>query len=415
MNERRWPELTILSVCAFGAFVTMFLNFRSPVARALQRGERISGLLIGSDYEDYTRHSDTLMFVSYDPQSRFLDVMSIPRDTAISLPSRPHIHRINEVFAYEFRHSGRNFVIASMALKSTVETMLSSGTAQVRIPYFFTIDYGGFRALIDAMGGIYVKVSEPMNYDDNWGHLHIHFEPGTYLLNGQKALEYVRFRGGSADQGRQRRQQLFVKDVLQRLKNPSVIWRFPSYAKKLMSGFHTNIGVWDGISILLEGRRLSWNNLRLISLPGTTSGMMWKMNADNTQRVMVMLQSRAPRGPWTRGPENGPAVNTPNADWKMRPTVEVWNASKQPNAARSMVQFLRDKGFDVVRYGNFSTRQPQTLVIDRSGDLRPAQAVAAALRFISPDVVSRPDPGPQVDVSVIVGNDYHVPEGRWKR
>jgi hypothetical protein len=107
-------------------------------------------------------------------------------------------------------------------------------------------------------------------------------------------------------------------------------------------------------------------------------------------------------------------VNTPAADWKMRPTVEVWNASKQPNAARAMVQFLRDKGFDVVRYGNFSTRQPQTLVIDRSGDLRPAQAVAEALRFLTPDVVSRPDPGPQVDVSVIVGNDYHASEGRWK-
>ena len=68
------------------------------------------------------------------------------------------------------------------------------------IPYFFTIDYQGFRSLIDAMGGVYVKVNEPMHYDDSWGKLHIHFDPGTYLLDGKKSLEYVRFRGGSADQ-----------------------------------------------------------------------------------------------------------------------------------------------------------------------------------------------------------------------
>src|SRR5579864_8198040 len=109
MNERRGLDLTILSLFAFAAFATMILNWSSPIARALQSGQRISGLLIGSDYEDYTRHSDTLMYVSYDPQSRFLDVMSIPRDTMVTVPGQPRIRRINEEFAYEWRHSGKDF------------------------------------------------------------------------------------------------------------------------------------------------------------------------------------------------------------------------------------------------------------------------------------------------------------------
>jgi len=46
------------------------------------------------------------------------------------------------------------------------------------------------------------------------GHLHIHFQPGTYLMNGHTALQYVRFRGSNADQGRVLRQQLFVKELL---------------------------------------------------------------------------------------------------------------------------------------------------------------------------------------------------------
>jgi polyisoprenyl-teichoic acid--peptidoglycan teichoic acid transferase len=251
-------------VCASLSLLTMGLTWQSPVARSLMQEQRIRGILIGSDYEDNTRHSDTMMVISYDPQSRFLDVLSIPRDTMISIPQMPSVHRVNEVFAHEFRHSGKNFTVTSMALKGVVETLLSSGTAQgFDIPYFFTIDYGGFRAFIDALGGVYVKVTEPMNYDDSWGHLHIHFEPGTYLLDGKHALEYVRFRGKSADQGRVRRQQIFVREVLKRMKSPVLLWRLPGSIKTVMAGFHTNLSLWDMASLLLEGRRVGWRNIRL--------------------------------------------------------------------------------------------------------------------------------------------------------
>src|SRR5690242_10061000 len=115
-------DRSILAACASLSLVTMALIWLSPIGRSLMEGERIHGVLIGSDYEDYTRHSDTLMVVSYDPSSRFLDVLSIPRDTMVSIPQMPAVRRINEVFAHEFRHSGRSFTIASLALKSVVET-----------------------------------------------------------------------------------------------------------------------------------------------------------------------------------------------------------------------------------------------------------------------------------------------------
>src|SRR5256885_7660635 len=120
----------ILAACAFMSLFTMGLAWQSPVARALIEEQRIRGLLIGSDYEDRTRHSDTLMAISYDPQSRFLDVLSVPRDTMITVPSMPAVRRINEIFAHEFRHSGKDFAIASLAVKNVVETILSSGKAQ---------------------------------------------------------------------------------------------------------------------------------------------------------------------------------------------------------------------------------------------------------------------------------------------
>jgi hypothetical protein len=76
-----------------------------------------------------------------------------------------------------------------------------------------------------------------------------------------------------------------------------------------------------------------------------------------------------------------------------------------------VMALLRQKGFDVVKIGDFSSRQYQTLVVDRSGDLRAAQAVAEALNEgAAPEVVSRPEPALHVDVSVILGNDYQVSE-----
>ncbi len=409
---RRRLDLSIAGSCLFLSALTMVLSWTSPIARSLCRGERITGLLIGSDYEDNTRHSDTLMVVSYDPGRRFLDILSIPRDTMVSIPTLGRVKRINEVFAYEFKHTGRNFDLTSSRLTSEVAIMLSSGSFHpLVIPYYFTIDYSGFRSLIDLMGGIYVRVYEPMNYDDSWGHLHIHFQPSPepQWLNGKRALEYVRFRGGSADQGRVRRQQLFIKEILKRLKNPALLWRLPTYTKTFLAGFHTNASMWDLVTLFVEGRRLDWHNLRPLSLPGKPNGQLWEMNVENTQRIVALMTSPAPsRAALARAEAHSAAT------WHGKPTVEVWNASDRPNAAKAVTVLLRDKGFDVVKFGNFSTRQQQTLVVDRSGDLRPAQAVAEALQSATPDVVSRPDQSLQVDVSVIVGNDYPITDERWK-
>lgn len=411
MKRPRLFDLAVLTLCVGGALVALAMHVLSPVSRSIARGERIWGVLIGSDYDDHARHSDTLMVWSYDPQSRFLDILSIPRDTMIDIPERPNVKRINEVFTYEFRHTGRNFALSSLALAGVVETLLSSGTAHaVKLPYFFTIDYRGFRALIDAIGGVQIRVTEPMHYDDNWGALHIHFEPGTYRMTGKQALEYVRFRGKSADSGRVLRQQLFIKELLKQMKKPQLVWRLPDCARALWSGFYTNLTPWDAWTLLLEARRMTTANIRPFSLPGQPIGNLWKMNPASTAQILTLMSSRPPRlRKWGEAavPLAEPDARTPSGT-AMAPTVEVWNASDKPMAARAVTNLLRKQGFDVVKYGPFATRQQRTLVIDRSGKLRPAQQVAQVLKAAEPEVVSRIDLGRQVDVWVIIGNDFPV-------
>ena len=69
----------ILAGCAGLSLLTMGLTWQSPVGRSLMQEQPIRGLLIGRDYKGNTRHSDTMMVVSYDPRTRFLDVLHSTR------------------------------------------------------------------------------------------------------------------------------------------------------------------------------------------------------------------------------------------------------------------------------------------------------------------------------------------------
>ena len=99
------------------------------------------------------------------------------------------------------------------------------------------------------------------------------------------------------------------------------------------------------------------------------------------------------------------AVITPQPPEGQRVRVEVLNASGTAGLARAVTNRLRDQGYDVVFFGNARGFGGDTsYVIDRAGDARSAESVAAALGIAR--VESRPDPALMLDVTVIVARDW---------
>lgn len=91
-----------------------------------------------------------------------------------------------------------------------------------------------------------------------------------------------------------------------------------------------------------------------------------------------------------------------------RVRVEVLNATTTSGLARTATNVLRDRGFDVVNFGNAPTGTPQqSVVIDRVGNLEQAQQVADALGIAR--VESRRDPGLILEVTVVLGGDWRPP------
>ncbi len=361
----------------------IYFSYTSPLSRAIRRGERINAVILGTDLVDYARHTDTMMFASYDPRSRFLDIISIPRDTHFS-PKGYNLHKINEIYAYNWRKS-KDDAYCCQQVQAGIEELFSN---KVAVPYYLQIDYSSFRTFINMIGGVTIDVEEPMHYDDTAGKLHIHFEPGVQHLDGQKALEYVRFRSKAGDLGRVLRQQYFFKAILDRLKNPVVLASMPKIVYTVTKDIKTNLNTWDILVCMLEARHFSQKNLRLAQLPGTTNGNFWEIDQDNTMGLLAKIF-----------PENGAATVSQGPQMK----VEVWNASGRPHVAEKVAWLLRKQGFDVMDYGNFATRQKKTLIKDLTGNLRAAQKISDCLAC--GEVVTRYDAKRLIDVSVILGED----------
>jgi hypothetical protein len=108
-----------------------------------------------------------------------------------------------------------------------------------------------------------------------------------------------------------------------------------------------------------------------------------------------------------RYPEAGAAEGHTSYAPGERVRVEVRNAGGVAGAAHDATDILRERGFDVVQYGNASSfDRDTTVVVDRVGRRDLAEAVANALGIRN--VLVEPDSDLFVDVSVLLGRDWAV-------
>lgn len=373
--------------------VTIVGHRRSPVAQALADGRPVPILLFGIDAADASHHTDTLMLAVWDPVKDLLRVLSIPRDTRVHIPGY-RFRRINEIYGYHRRTKG-DPAFAARKVAEGVEHVLSTDDARIRLPYHLRIDFGVFRRLVDLVGGVWVTVKTPMHYDDYAGGYHFHKEPGRYLMNGDDALKYVRFRGATGDRGRIFRTQAFLRGMARRAANPLNALRFPQMASVAAKSVETSLSFWDFVFLAHSARRLRPGGLNFYILPGRPSGPYWRVNDEAANALAAFLLLGRPL------PED---QLQPIVRHEATITVKVWNASGRRGWAHDVTRYLRENGFDVVDWGNYPVNQVPTRVIDRVGRIAQAQAVGNVLSIES--VHSEPSRSALADVEVVIGRNY---------
>lgn len=196
----------------------------------------VMGLDLGSGDENDKydpKRTDTIMLVHYNGKEKKYDVISIPRDTKVTIDGQEQ--KINAAHAI----GGVQYLVDS------VEELLN-----INVDYYIKVDTIAFREFIDALGGIDVVIERNMYYDDPTQDLHIYFEASKepQHLNGKEAEGFVRWRKNNdgsglveGDIGRIKEQQKFFKTLLAKIQSPSIIPKLPNVLSVFPKYIETNL------------------------------------------------------------------------------------------------------------------------------------------------------------------------------
>lgn len=221
-------------------------------------GEELNILVIGSDSREGANvavdgsgtsegmRSDTTMIVHVSADRSRVEIVSIPRDTLVDIPSctlpdgsttRP---QSSAMFNSAFSTGGRTGDVGAAAACTILTVEELTG---LYIDDFVVVDFAGFVNVIDALGGIAMYI--PEDIDDRAADLEI--EQGCRLLDGTTALGVARVRksvGDGTDISRIGRQQDLVAAVIREalstnlLRNPARLYRFLDSATSTLTTGH---------------------------------------------------------------------------------------------------------------------------------------------------------------------------------
>ena len=184
-------------------------------------------MLMGVDErKDDVGRSDTLMVLNLSKDKASL--LTIPRDTLVYI-ERHGYQKINAAYAFG----------GAKLARETVEDFLG-----IEIDHYVTINKSRFAEVIDAMGGVDIYVERDMHYEDPWdddGGLYIDLKQGIQHLDGDTAIQYVRFRDDEGDVGRVRRQQAFMRACADRLSEPSMLIKIPELLGVAVKAIDTDL------------------------------------------------------------------------------------------------------------------------------------------------------------------------------
>jgi polyisoprenyl-teichoic acid--peptidoglycan teichoic acid transferase len=204
--------------------------------------------------------SDTIMLMRFDPGTKTINQLSIPRDTRVQLPTGS-VDKINAAMFW----GG-----PSMAVK-TVEQYTG-----IPVNHVMIVDFKGFPRLVNAVGGVDMYVPKTISTIAGSSGRTVTFRQGKHHFDGKYAMLYVRIRYADDDFHRASRQQAFVQALQKKIAQPGNITKLPEIGKKFMSGVATDLTTNEILQLAyLKWRARSGKKLVLAGEPGWEGGVAY--------------------------------------------------------------------------------------------------------------------------------------------
>ena len=371
--------------------------------------EPLNVLLLGSDSREgkgnkgYGNASDIggarsdttiLLHVAGDRKSAI--AVSIPRDLVITLPKCKK--KGQPTGGYEGRFNEAIELGGPGCTIKAVEQL--SG---LEINNFMMVDFGGFKRIVDAIGGVEICVQEDVN-DPMSG---LQLDKGKHVLQGEEALAFVRARktlGDGSDTSRIRRQQAFLASLIRgvlsigTLLNPASLMGVLDAATKSLTADPQMADLDNLKELALSAKDLRPSDVTFVTLPwiGNSDGATVSVNSKRAAPIWEAIRNDTAWPP--RGEEGAPILKTVPSEIR----VNVLNGTGVKGAGKKAAKMLRDEGFIVTGVGNADRDDYTETVVQ----FDPDWDVSARTLIYATSATEEKVKGQGQEMNLIIGPDF---------
>lgn len=363
---------------------------------------RITILVLGLDYRDWEAgekpRSDTMILVTVDPISKTAGMLSIPRDMWTIIPGADY-YKINTAY----------FLGGPQLAAETVEQFIG-----VPVDYYAQIDFNAFVKFIDSLGGLDMKIREPIKVDPVGPGNTIILEPGTQTLSGAVALAYARNRYTEFDDfDRAKRQQEVIMAVRNQVVNlkmlPTLVAKAPQLYKDLSSGINTNLTLDQVIRLAYLMEQIPPEKITkavigttMVSFAKSADGMDILLPVPDRIRELrdSVFNTSIPAGKELYGDDWPELLKQEGA------RVEISDASRVDGIGERTATYLREKGINVTNVSLSPASSTVSYVKSYTGMVYTTRYLVDLFGMDGYQIQNNYQQDAPMDITLMIGSDW---------
>mgnify|MGYP006281624715 CR=1 FL=1 len=344
--------------------------------------------------------SDTSILLHVSSDRKTALAVSIPRDTWITLP-RCTSKSGKTVGGYKARFNSAYDLGGPACTLKAVNEMTG-----LDVTNFMVVDFGGFKRIVEALGGVEICLAADVN-DSKSG---LHLTKGKHVVTGAEALAFVRVRhgiGDGSDTSRIRRQQAFLSSLARQalssgtLLNPAKLVSVLNAATSSLTA-DTQLANLDNLkSLLVSMKGVRPNDITFVTMPWYPSGdgATILMNKKKSAPIWDAIKNDTPWPP--KGQAGAPILKTPPAEIY----VNVLNGTATKGKAKKVGKELKKFGYRVMDTSNADAPSSKTIV-----QYDPKWDVSARTLIAATGAEGQAVPKQGQRMNLIIGDDFTAVE-----
>lgn len=226
--------------------------------------------------------ADTLIVATINPTDKTIKLLSIPRDSLVMIPNKGSQDKVN----HSYNYGGKESTI------ETVETLLD-----MPIDYYATVNFKGFKQIVDEIGGVDVNVPFDFWEKSDVGGKKLNFYEGPMHLNGEEALAYARMRKQDprGDFGRNDRQKEIIEAAVKEMASVKNLLSLDDIAEHVGNNIETNLKISEALGVQKAFIGFNTSDIEKLALKGTDAyyDEVYYFELDQTELENIKEQLQA--------------------------------------------------------------------------------------------------------------------------